>query len=77
MHLTTAKMMGFKGTARQLMLPQNNIKFAAAYLAHQIKRYHGDVAQGIISYNQGSSKHLTSTKYCVKVYKKWGKNASK
>lgn len=69
----TAKMMGFKGTSEQLMLPKNNIKYAAKYLAHQIKRYNGDVTKAVIAYNQGSAKNLTSTKYSIKVFKQWRK----
>ena len=70
-HASTARMMGFKGTNKQLMLPQNNIRLAAAYLAHQLKRYHGDVVSAVISYNRGSTKHLLTTSYSVKVIKQW------
>lgn len=72
LHLSTARMMGFKGTEKQLMRPQTNIKYAAAYLQHQLKRYHGDVNKSIISYNRGSAKNLTYTPYGDKIYKRWG-----
>ena len=71
--LQTAKHLGFKGTEKQLMIPQNNIKYAAKYLSHQIKRYNGNLTYGIISYNMGSRKNFTNTKYSIKVNKQWSK----
>lgn len=70
----TARMLGFKGTERQLMNPYINIHYAALYLSHQIKRYNGNITYGIISYNIGSRKMLTSSKYSSKVYKEWRKH---
>lgn len=73
----TAKLMGFKGTPEQLMYPPNNIKYAAAYLRHQITRYQGNTTQAIIAYNRGNitskvdGKHLTKTEYSDKVLKRW------
>lgn len=69
----TSKLMGFKGTEKQLMNPTININYAGAYLAHQISRYNS-VQKGVIAYNQGSAKELTTTKYQVKVFKAWGMN---
>lgn len=71
--LPTAKLMGFRGTEKQLMSPEVNILYAAKYLSHQIKRYKGNVTYGIISYNQGSRKLLTNTKYSDTVNKEWRK----
>lgn len=71
--LPTAKMLGFRGTEKQLMDPQVNIEYAAKYLRHQIDRYHGNIKYGIISYNTGSRKSLTTSKYYAKVYKQWSK----
>ena len=68
--LATAKGMGFKGTAKELMSPAINIKYASKYLSHQMKRYHGNITKAIIAYNQGSAKNLTSTKYSVIVLKR-------
>jgi len=72
--LATAKMLGFKGTEKQLMEPQNNIEYAAKYLAKQIERYH-NINRGVIAYNMGNAKNLTTSQYQVKVFKHWkGKN---
>lgn len=71
--LTTAKSLGFKGTEKQLMEPKYNIKYAAKYLSHQIKRY-SSIKKGVIAYNRGNAKYLTSSKYQVKVYKQWRSN---
>lgn len=73
LHISTAKLMGFKGTKRQLMDPQVNIHYAGAYLAHQIKRYNGQINKAVIAYNYGSAKNLTSSKYQIKVYNQWRK----
>lgn len=67
----TAKMMGFKGAARQLIDPRTNIKFSAKYLRHQILRYKS-VRKGVIAYNRGNSRDLTTTIYQRKVFKEWG-----
>lgn len=69
--LSTAKFMGFKGTRKQLMDPQYNIYFAGKYLKHQIARYNGAVDKGIMAYNIGHAKHLTTSEYLVKVNKQW------
>jgi soluble lytic murein transglycosylase-like protein len=72
--LATAKMLGFKGTEKQLMEPGTNITYAAKYLAKQIKRYHS-MNKGIIAYNMGNAKNLTTSQYQVKVIQYWkGKN---
>jgi len=69
--LKTARHMGFHGTEAQLMIPRNNVKYAAKYLSYQMKRYH-NINKAIIAYNYGNAKSLTSTKYQRKVIKKWG-----
>ena len=65
--LATAQMLGFKGTAAQLMVPSTNIRYAAKYLRHQLNRYNGDVTKAIIAYNRGNARGLTSTQYSDKV----------
>ena len=67
----TAKYLGFKGTPEQLMEPQNNIKYAAAYLAYQMKRYKGNISKAVIAYNKGNANKLTSTRYQLKVFNRW------
>jgi soluble lytic murein transglycosylase-like protein len=69
--LEAAQTVGFKGTSQSLMVPRVNIKYAAKLLAHQIKRYHGDIKKAIIAYNRGSAKLLTSTKYSDRVISQW------
>lgn len=69
--LQTARGMGFRGTEKQLMNPATNIKYAAKYLKHNIRRYHGSINKAVISYNLGHAGDLTSTKYMRKVYKQW------
>jgi soluble lytic murein transglycosylase-like protein len=69
--LETARTVGFKGTAKQLMDPKTNIHYAGKYLAKQLVRYDGSIKKAVIAYNQGSVKILTSTSYQRKVYDKW------
>lgn len=66
---STAKWLGFKGTEKQLMNPILNAKYAAKYLAYQLKRYDYNTEKAIISYNRGNAKGLTRTKYSLKVLK--------
>lgn len=69
--LKTAKAMGFKGTEKELLDPENNVFYAGKYLAYQINRYHTNLAKAVIAYNKGNAKDLTATKYQVKVFKQW------
>jgi soluble lytic murein transglycosylase-like protein len=71
--LKTAKFMGFKGTTRELMEPLTNTYYAAKYLSHQLSRY-TNIKRGVIAYNMGSAKVLTTTKYQSKVFKYWRQN---
>ncbi len=68
--LSTAKEMGFKGNAKQLMQPHVNIKYAAKYLSKQLQRY-GKINKAVIAYNRGNARNLTTSKYQIKVYKTW------
>lgn len=72
----TAQFMGFTGKAKDLQKPEINIHYSAKYLAHQLKRYNGDVQKALIAYNQGSAKSLTRTKYSDKVLKTWRHKAN-
>lgn len=71
--LSTAREMGFKGSAKQLMSPSTNIKYAAKFLKYQLKRYGNNTERAVIAYNRGNARGLTSTNYQRKVYKQWGK----
>lgn len=69
--LKTAREYGFKGNEQQLLEVKTNIKYAAKYLSHLLKRYHGQVNKAVIAYNQGHAGSLTTTKYQRKVFKEW------
>lgn len=69
--LETAKGLGFKGTTKDLMKPENNVLYAAKYLSKQIKRYHGSVARGVIAYNLGNARGRWKSVYQLKVYTHW------
>lgn len=68
--LETAKDLGFKGTEKELMKPENNIYYAGLYLKKQIQRYEC-LKKGVIAYNRGNAKGLTTSKYQIKVYNHW------
>lgn len=72
--LRTAQNLGFEGTEQDLMDPYTNIYYAAKYLSHQHKRYHGNIEKSLIAYNMGSAKDLTTTPYSAKVLKIWAQN---
>lgn len=67
--LSTAKWLGFKGSRQMLMRPEVNAKYAAKYLAYQLKRYNYLTEKAIISYNRGNAIGLSRTKYSQKVLK--------
>ncbi len=71
--LSTAKELGFIGTAKDLMKPNYNVKYAAKYLSKQILRYNS-VQKGVIAYNRGNAKNLTTSTYQRKVFSKWRKH---
>lgn len=50
----TAKMIGFKGEAKELMIPKVNAKWAAKYLKFQKERYDGDWMKSTAAYNSGT-----------------------
>lgn len=69
--MKTATQMGFKGTEEELLLPKNNVYFAAKYLHYQLKRYGGSTVKAVIAYNKGNAKGLTGSHYQAKVFKQW------
>lgn len=73
--LKTAKWLGFKGNEKQLLIPENNVKYAALYLKYLLKRYKGNMTKAIIAYNIGHAKNLTRTKYSDKVMNIWRGNS--
>lgn len=50
----TAKMMGFSGKEKDLMIPQINAKWAAIYLKFQFDRYDENWHMAAAAYNSGS-----------------------
>lgn len=66
----SAYAVGFRGTEQELMDPKVNIIVAGAILKTQINRYH-NVKRGVIAYNIGNAKGLTTSKYADKVYEQW------
>lgn len=75
--LATARQMGFKGKAKELMKPEINIEYAGKYLAWQIDRYtdkktkEKNYAQAVTAYNQGSTKGSGGSTYLALVFNAW------
>ena len=75
--LTTAKLVGYKGTAKELhKSPFLNISFAGKYLKKQLTRYNGDIVQAIAAYNAGRCRfnnkgQIKNRIYVSKVLKAW------
>lgn len=65
--LGTAKMMGFSGKETELIQVRTNIRYAARYLAHQLKRYNNNYEKAIVSYNRGSYTNQRTQSYSEKV----------
>jgi len=51
---STAEIVGFHGSEKDLMNPKTNALFAAKYLAWQLDRYDGDLCMATSAYNSGS-----------------------
>jgi len=51
--LATARLVGYKGTERDLLYPGTNIYYAAKYLKKQLNRYNGDIPRAVSAYNAG------------------------
>lgn len=67
--LTTARQLGYTGTANELQVNYKiNIFYAGKYLRYQLKRYKGDQRKAIAAYNAGSwSGKSINIKYLNKV----------
>lgn len=52
--LETAQMLGYKGNADNLMVPEINIYWAAQYVKYQTERYGDDWCKIVSAYNSGS-----------------------
>lgn len=64
--LETARMLGFRGTADELMDPHENMNYAAKYLSKQLTRYNGNIDKAVSAYNAGSAS-TKNKKYVNKV----------
>lgn len=79
--LGTARHMGFKGTAKQLMKPQVNATYAALYLKWLLELSKNDYSKALTCYNSGpasdacKSDHYYS-RYVGKVFNSWIKQRS-
>lgn len=69
--LSTARLMGFRGTRKQLMRASVNSLYAATYLKHQIKRYGGNLSKAVTAYNAGSTYSHGGSLYLTKVFNEW------
>lgn len=75
--LATARLLGFKGSAKALRNPHTNIHYASKYLHSQLRRYHGDIYKAVSAYNAGTHRMRESGlacnhKYVTKVFQAWG-----
>lgn len=70
--IATARSLGYKGNVKQLMRAKQNMNYAAKYLKHQLKRYHGDLTKAISAYNAGTATSA-NTYYVNKVIRAWNK----
>lgn len=75
----TAKLIGYRGAAKDLQLPAVNVYYAGAYLRRNLDRYDGDIRKAVAAYNAGShlvnAKGLTvNRKYVSKVLNAWAEN---
>lgn len=77
--LNTARLVGFKGTAKQLMQPTTNALYAAKYLKKQLIRYNNDPRKAVAAYNAGKVRYnkdglIMNRLYVAKVFKAWSEN---
>ncbi len=68
--LEAARQVGFRGTAKELMIPAINIHYAGLYLKHQLRRYNS-IKKAVIAYNRGHAGDLEESGYQKRVYKEW------
>ena len=77
--LNTARLVGFKGTNKQLMHPTTNALYAAKYLKKQLLRYNNDPRKAVAAYNAGKVRYnkdglIMNRLYVAKVFKAWSEN---
>ena len=62
----TARHIGYLGTPFGLLNPEKAIKFGTKFLARCIKRYKGNVWDGVAAYNQGNNRYFDVNKNGIK-----------
>lgn len=75
LHTSTARMLGFKGTEKELMNPKTNIYYAGKFLRKNLDRYKGDIVKAVAAYNSGTYKEKNglafNQNYVTLVFKAW------
>lgn len=74
--LPTARMLGFKGTEKELMIPKTNVYYGGRYLVRQLNRYEGDIVKAVAAYNSGTYRQTSNGQaknqvYVSRVFKAW------
>src|SRR4051812_41442880 len=67
---TTASMLGFEGSASELLDPDTNVRYSVAYLAGAWRRANGDLCRALMKYRAGhGEERMTelSVEYCRRV----------
>lgn len=68
--LQTAKLVGYRGSEKDLLDPALNIYYSAKYLRKQLDRYKGDIPKAISAYNAGKYRESNQL-YVKKVFNSW------
>lgn len=76
LHTNTARLMGFRGKAKDLYDPKVNLLYASKYLRHQLNRYGGSITKALAAYNAGTCRindkgEIKNRQYVNKVMKTW------
>lgn len=74
--LNTARLLGFRGTAKQLQQPKTNVYYAGLYLTKNLNRYEWDVEMAIAAYNAGTCRYnskgqIKNRRYVRRVLNVW------
>lgn len=75
--LGSARFVGFRGKPKDLMKPEINVEYAAAYLSWLLQQTKGDYSLALTAYNTGlysnAVKNKKYGKYVGKVFNAWMK----
>jgi soluble lytic murein transglycosylase-like protein len=64
----TARLLGFKGTRKELLNPKINYAYARIYMEHLKKKYKGNLCRVLYVYNSGDYAALKYKTFCDKIY---------